>query len=129
MAYLLASSAASSAGVGGAEVGAVAGEGVDPLLAGSSRVSATRWAVLASRPRVMPTYADAAPVCSPSTMCAAVVGLALGAVDGGGVGELDVLARVGERQIPVAVLTGELEGAVRSIPVTVQVSRLATPSS
>ena len=31
-----------------------------------------RWAMLDWRPRVIPTYAAAAPVCSPTIRCAAV---------------------------------------------------------
>ena len=57
--------------MGGAEVGAVAAEDLDHCLRASSTFSATRWAVLVSRPRVMATYADAAPVVSPMATWAA----------------------------------------------------------
>ena len=53
-----------SGGMRGAEVGAVAGEREVHCCRASWRSSATRCAVLASRPRVIATYADAAPVCS-----------------------------------------------------------------
>ena len=42
-------------GVAGSEVGAVAAEDLDPLRAGLVELSATRWAVLWWRPRVMAT--------------------------------------------------------------------------
>ncbi len=58
----------------GAVVGAVPAERGNPLLPGVCSTScATRWTVFASRPRVMPTYADAAVVCSPITRWAVSV--------------------------------------------------------
>ncbi len=67
------------------------------------RFSATRWAVLPCRPRVIATYAAAAPVVSPIATWASVDGLALGAVDGGGVGELDEPGGVRRPGLPVPV--------------------------
>ena len=51
-----------------------------------------------SRPRVIPTYAAAAPVVLADGDVRAVDGVALGAVDGGGVGELDEPGRVLRRE-------------------------------
>ena len=47
-------------GHGGTEVGAVAAEHLAPLLVGVVEVLRDRWATLSTRPRVIPTYADAA---------------------------------------------------------------------
>ena len=68
-AYRSRSSAARWAAWAGSEVGTVAAEGLDPWWRASSRFSATRWAMLLSRPRVIATYAAAAVVCSPSSRC------------------------------------------------------------
>ena len=140
---------AAAAGAGRRRAGAVAVDGVDGLArawAGprsarsrlktsihcwraSSRDSATRWAVLLSRPRVMATYAAAAPVVSPSATWARSDGVALGAVDGGGVRELDEPGRVLGRDTsrPVArARPCRMRLPSSPMPVTVQVWRFAT---
>ena len=60
----------------------------------------------------MATYAAAAPVCSPMSDVGAVDGLALGAVDGGGVGELDEPCRVLGRDHSVTTAAVQGEAAV-----------------
>ena len=102
-------------GVGGVawpEVGTVTVKTSTHWARAASTVSATRWAVLWWRPRVMPTYAAAAPVASPMSRCAwstvspwapwTVVAL----------GELDVVADVVRGQVPCAAAAPYDEPAV-----------------
>ena len=99
-------------------------------LRASSRDSATRWATLWRRPRVMATYADAAPVVSPSGEVCGVDSFALSSVGGGGERELDVLVgrtRAGSARRPGRPTTSRLPSS--PIPATVHVSRLATARS
>ena len=67
---------------------------------------------------------------SPTSTCAVGDGLALGAVDGGGVGELDVLAHVVRRQASRRPgLADDGQAAAAGASMTVQVSRFATSRS
>ena len=99
----------------------------------SSRFSATRWAMLSLAAAGHRDVGRGGAGVLAEEEVAGVGGLALGAVDGGGVGELDVLAHVAGRErsaVPARAVACGGSGCRRaSMPVTVQVSRLATPRS
>ena len=96
------SSAAACGGVAGAEVGAVAAEDLDPLGAGllDGLGDEVGGVVVAAAGHADVRRGGAGGLAEQQVRV--VDGLALGAVDGGGVGELDVLADVRRGQGPFA---------------------------
>ena len=102
--------------MGRAEVGAVSGEDLDPLVAGRLRcVGDEVGGVVVPAPG----HRDIGRGCAgvfPNDQVCGVGGGSLGAIDGAGVGELDVVAHVRGGQDPFAAASGNNRRAVGAEP-------------